>query len=137
MSVLKATTDCWRQAAEAEKQAALITDPHLKAVYLRIADQWSALARSYEFADSADTFSWTPSGSRKRIRDSTAENWSTCRRRSRVERRSTFRLDPGASVKKVIGAADCGEHRQAAEITTRLGDSWTMGFVYRVARERV
>jgi hypothetical protein len=44
---------------------------------------------------------------------------------------------PGASVKKVIGAADCGEHRQAAEITTRLGDSWTMGFVYRAARERV
>jgi hypothetical protein len=56
MSVLKAATDCWRQAAEAEKQAALITDPHLKAVYLRIADQWSALARSYEFADSAEHF---------------------------------------------------------------------------------
>jgi hypothetical protein len=53
---LKAATDCWRQAAEAEKQAALITDPHLKAVYLRIADQWSALARSYEFADSAEHF---------------------------------------------------------------------------------
>ena len=56
MSVLQAATDCWRQAAEAEKQAALITDPHLKAVYLRIADQWSALARSYEFADSAEHF---------------------------------------------------------------------------------
>jgi hypothetical protein len=56
MSVLKAATDCWRQAAEAEIQAAQITDPHLKAVYLRIADQWSALARSYEFADSAEHF---------------------------------------------------------------------------------
>ena len=56
MSVLKAATDCWRQAAEVEIQAARITDPHLKAVYLRIAHQWSALARSYEFADSAEQF---------------------------------------------------------------------------------
>ena len=56
MSVLKAATDCWRQAAEVEVQAARITDPHLKAVYLRIAHQWSALARSYEFADSAEHF---------------------------------------------------------------------------------
>ena len=56
MSVLKAATSCWRQAAEAEIQAAQITDPHLKAVYLRIAHQWSALARSYEFADSAEHF---------------------------------------------------------------------------------
>jgi len=56
MSVLKAATCCWRQAAEAEIQAAQITDQHLKAVYLRIADQWSALARSYEFADSAEHF---------------------------------------------------------------------------------
>jgi len=56
MSVLNAATDCWRQAAEAEIQAAQITDQHLKAVYLRIAHQWSALARSYEFADSAEHF---------------------------------------------------------------------------------
>ena len=56
MSVLKTATCCWRQAVEAEIQAAQITDPHLKAVYLRIADQWSALARSYEFADSAEHF---------------------------------------------------------------------------------
>jgi hypothetical protein len=28
----------------------------LKAVYLRIAHQWSALARSYEFVDSAEHF---------------------------------------------------------------------------------
>jgi hypothetical protein len=56
MSVLKTATDCWRQAAEAEMQAAQITDEHLKAVYLRIAHQWSALARSYEFADSAEQF---------------------------------------------------------------------------------
>ena len=48
MSVLQAATDCWRQAAEAEIQAAQITDKHLKAVYARIAEQWSALARSYE-----------------------------------------------------------------------------------------
>lgn len=56
MSNLKAATGCWRQAAEAEIQAAQISDRHLKAVYLRIADQWSALARSYEFADSAEHF---------------------------------------------------------------------------------
>jgi hypothetical protein len=56
MSVLQAATDCWRQAAEAENHAAQITDQHLKAVYLRIAHQWSALARSYEFADSAEHF---------------------------------------------------------------------------------
>ena len=34
MSVLQAATDCWRQAAKAEKHAAQITDQHLKAVYL-------------------------------------------------------------------------------------------------------
>jgi hypothetical protein len=56
MSILKTATSCWRQAAEAEIQAAQITDPHLKAVYLRIAHQWSDLARSYEFADSAEQF---------------------------------------------------------------------------------
>ena len=56
MSVLKAATDCWRQAAEAEHQAAQITDRHLKAVYSRIAHQWTDLARSYEFVDSAEQF---------------------------------------------------------------------------------
>jgi hypothetical protein len=56
MSILKTATDCWRQVAEAENQAAQITDQHLKAVYLRIAQQWSNLARSYEFADSAEHF---------------------------------------------------------------------------------
>jgi hypothetical protein len=56
MSILKTATDCWRQAADAEIQAAQITDPHLKAVYRRIAQQWAALARSYEFADSAEHF---------------------------------------------------------------------------------
>ena len=56
MSILKTATDCWRQAAEAELQAAQNTDQHLKAVYLRIAHQWSVLARSYEFADSAEHF---------------------------------------------------------------------------------
>ena len=56
MSVLQDATDCWRQAVEAEIQAAQITDKHLKAVYARIADQWSALARTYEFADSAEHF---------------------------------------------------------------------------------
>jgi hypothetical protein len=56
MSVLKTATRCWRQAVEAEIQATQITDQHLKAVYLRIAHQWSVLARSYEFADSAKRF---------------------------------------------------------------------------------
>jgi hypothetical protein len=56
MSVLITATGCWRQAAEAEIQAAQITDQHLKAVYLRIAHHWSVLARSYEFAASAEQF---------------------------------------------------------------------------------
>ena len=56
MSILKTATDYWRQSAEAEIQAAQITDPHLKAVYLRIAHQWSVLARSYEFAETAEHF---------------------------------------------------------------------------------
>ena len=56
MSVLKTATYCWRLAAEAEIQAAQFTDQHLKAVYLRIAQQWSGLARSYEFADTAEHF---------------------------------------------------------------------------------
>jgi hypothetical protein len=56
MSVLKTATYCWRQAAEAEIQAAQITDQHLKAVYLRIAHHWADLARSYEFVDSAEQF---------------------------------------------------------------------------------
>jgi len=56
MSVLKTATSCRRQAVEAEIQAEQITDQHLKAVYLRIANQWRALARSYEFADSAAHF---------------------------------------------------------------------------------
>ena len=56
MSVLKTASCCRRQAAEAEIQGEQITDQHLKAVYLRIAHQWRALARSYEFADSAAHF---------------------------------------------------------------------------------
>src|SRR5262249_48825117 len=56
MSVLRTATCCWRQAAEAEIQAGQITDPHLKAIHLRIAHQWSVLARSYEFAESAEHF---------------------------------------------------------------------------------
>ena len=56
MSVMKTAAYCWRQAAEAEFQAAQITDQHLKAVYLRIVHQWSDLARTYEFADSAEHF---------------------------------------------------------------------------------
>ena len=53
MPALKTAASCWRRAAEAETQAAQISDQHLKAVYQRIAHQWSGLARSYEFADSA------------------------------------------------------------------------------------
>ena len=41
---------------DSEPLAAQINDQHLKAVYLRIAHQWSVLARSYEFADSAEHF---------------------------------------------------------------------------------
>jgi hypothetical protein len=38
------------------RNPAQISDRHLKAVYLRIADLWSVLARSYEFADLAECF---------------------------------------------------------------------------------
>ena len=72
MSVLKTATDCRRQAAEAEIQAAQITDQHLKAVYLRIAQQWSDLARTYEFADSAEHF----------LLDAKRTNDATARQRS-------------------------------------------------------
>jgi hypothetical protein len=56
MPVPKSAASCWRRAAVAETQAAEISDRHLKDVYLRIADQWSVLARCYEFADSAERF---------------------------------------------------------------------------------
>jgi hypothetical protein len=36
MPVLKIAASCWLRAAEAETQAAQISDQHLKAVYLRI-----------------------------------------------------------------------------------------------------
>ena len=68
MPVLKIAASCWRRAAEAETQAAQISDRHLKAAYLRIADQWSVLARSYEFADSAERFLLDA----KRTKDATA-----------------------------------------------------------------
>jgi hypothetical protein len=55
MPALKTVASCWRRAAEAENQAAQISDQHLKAVYQQIAHQWSGLARSYEF-DSAKRF---------------------------------------------------------------------------------
>jgi hypothetical protein len=72
MSVLKTATRCWRQAVEAEIQAAQITDQHLKAVYLRIAHQWAVLARSYEFADSAKHFLLDA----KRIKDANSQQRS-------------------------------------------------------------
>ena len=56
MRMPKAAASCWRRAAEVETQVAQITDEHLKAVYSRIARQWSGLARSYEFADTAKRF---------------------------------------------------------------------------------
>jgi hypothetical protein len=56
MPGLKTSASCWRRAAEAKTQAAQISDQHLKAVYQQIAHQWSGLARSYEFADSAKRF---------------------------------------------------------------------------------
>jgi hypothetical protein len=56
MSVVMTAACCWRHAAETEVQAAHITDQHLKAIYLRIAHHWSALARSYELADCAQQF---------------------------------------------------------------------------------
>ena len=81
MSVLKTATCCRRQAVEAEIQAEQIIDPHLKAVYLRIANQWRVLARSYEFADSAAHFLLDAKRAKDANSGQHSGNWSTCHRR--------------------------------------------------------
>jgi hypothetical protein len=81
MRMPKAAASCWRWAAAVETGATRITDEHLKAVYLRIARQWSGLSRSYEFADSAKRFLLDA----KRTKDANARQPE----RSRVEKPST------------------------------------------------
>jgi hypothetical protein len=47
---------CNENAAKAERRAAEVTDPDLKADYLSLAAQWTHLARSYEFSESLERF---------------------------------------------------------------------------------
>ena len=47
---------CLKRAASAERRAAEVTDPGLKADYLALAAQWTHLARSYEFSESLERF---------------------------------------------------------------------------------
>ena len=47
---------CLKRGADAERRAAEVTDPGLKADYLALAAQWTHLARSYEFSESLERF---------------------------------------------------------------------------------
>jgi hypothetical protein len=47
---------CLQRAATAERRAAEVTEPELKADYLALAAQWTHLARSYEFSESLERF---------------------------------------------------------------------------------
>jgi hypothetical protein len=47
---------CIENAAKAERRAAEVTDPSVKADYQSLAAQWTHLARSYEFAESLERF---------------------------------------------------------------------------------
>jgi hypothetical protein len=47
---------CIEHAAKAERRAAEVADPALKADYLSLAAQWTHLARSYEFSESLERF---------------------------------------------------------------------------------
>jgi hypothetical protein len=47
---------CIENASKAERRAAEVDDPALKADYLALAAQWTHLARSYEFSESLERF---------------------------------------------------------------------------------
>ena len=47
---------CHQRAVHAVNRAAQTTDPVLSAEYSALADQWTHLARSYEFAESLERF---------------------------------------------------------------------------------
>lgn len=47
---------CLKRASDAERRAAEVGDPDLKADYLALAAQWLHLARSYEFSESLERF---------------------------------------------------------------------------------
>jgi hypothetical protein len=47
---------CAENAAKAERRAAEVPDPGLKADYLALAAKWTHLARSYEFSESLERF---------------------------------------------------------------------------------
>jgi hypothetical protein len=47
---------CHQRAMDAVNRAAQTTDPILSAEYSALADQWTHLARSYEFAESLERF---------------------------------------------------------------------------------
>ena len=47
---------CLKRAADAQRRAAEVADPDLKADYLALAAQWTHLARAYEFSESLERF---------------------------------------------------------------------------------
>jgi CheY-like chemotaxis protein len=47
--------ECLRRAADAERRARQMTEPAFKAEYLRIAEAWFFLARSYECVDTLES----------------------------------------------------------------------------------
>jgi hypothetical protein len=61
MSVLKTATSCWRQAAETEKQAAQITDQHLKACICGLPISGWSWPAATNLRIPPNAFSWTQS----------------------------------------------------------------------------
>lgn len=55
-TVRSQVADCLRRAHDAEERARWVTDPKSKSEYLRIANSWASLARSYEVADGLEIF---------------------------------------------------------------------------------
>ena len=47
---------CQQRAIDANKRAATASSPHLRAEYKALADQWTHLARSYEYSESLERF---------------------------------------------------------------------------------
>ncbi len=111
MLAANAAATCRWHAAEAERQAAQISDRHLKAIYARIADQWSVLARSYEFAESAERFLLEA----KRARETNPAQPS----RELVLLTSSFAKPPAAPVDPAVNKDTA---RVAAEKPARQGD---------------
>ena len=56
----KQVRDCYRRAEEAERRAAEMSDPLLRQDFLDSAARWMKLARSYEFTEQLERFTYKP-----------------------------------------------------------------------------